>query len=518
MARSGSVRLTLEEDQASLWRSGGEARRAAAVSYGGEDMHFIAVEQRGDAAPSPAPPTTPPRKKIIVVDERKFVKPSDPRPRDANGNLAPPPDYQPRGERDTEFEGRGNFTEDVRAVAQALRINGVAGVKDLLAGMAPQRSRDVASRLAGDVVAKWDDMTERQRTALIAGRTMRRLAETTDDAERQAKLLKRADELEVIALPPDNPVDWIRAAAFGAKVQKPKIAHPTVANLKLETEPDGTVLMYRGQPAKERGLGQYTGRIWTTDLARALRNAPTGELYVVRVKPDELAQASPSSSRAGKVRADETRFTLSAELAKRGKRYDADAELMAKARQAAVGGVTNPGRGDVTETVRKRADKLTAGAIFQRLSAAADQPAVPHPAQPKMMLLQEADGHVLMFQGRNPEKTIGSTGERIYTTDVERAIRGANGGEVRVIRIPVDELEKARPRSGVNGRIDPAESVFVLDRDLAWKAELVEGAPDMLQAAVRQALELAPEAKYTRSMDDVEALIRLREVIEECKP
>lgn len=413
----------------------------------------------------------------------------------------------------------GAMERNVGVLMEALRDEGPDGVRRALLAMGRPAARDVAARLAGDKVLSFETMTPRQKVDLITARVLRRWSQALGDDPAAVQARELSDAIEAEAFPEAPPLDIERARAFGAKApDKPKVAHPVHAELKLPLEKDGTVLMFRGDDPARPPKGKFGGRIFTTDLVRALRNAPAGDVMVVRVTPEELAQVDPRKTTVrGRpaVKPDESTFTLSEALAGRARAFKDEPEMRARAAQAARGGLRDAGLKDLAGKTLQRATKRAAGAILKGLEAGIKD-TVAHPKEAKLKLVLEDDGTVLMFQGRTAGKTPGPVGARVFTTDVERALRDSPEGDIRVVRVPKEQLKDADPRL-TGGKIAAGEKVFVLSEELAGLAERMEGVPDMLRQAVREALDKAPEAALMRSMDDVEMLLRMREVIEECK-
>lgn len=265
----------------------------------------------------------------------------------------------------TALEGRPvpeahGFGAGVGDILRALKTGGTKAAGKAVTEMAPAKLRDAAARLAGEMGAGFEPLSPKAKAALLSARGLRRWADELGESDPAAGGLRRmADELEASAFPPEKPVDWTRAAEFGARpADKPKIAHPNHAGLKIATEPDGTVLMFHGVNPDAK-VGRFGRRIFTTDLERALKNVGAGELRVVRLAPEELALADPRRTTGGRVKADEQTFVLDEAIAARAETAPAGIEaLLPKAVRAALGNAPEAGfrrsMDDVEALIRMR--------------------------------------------------------------------------------------------------------------------------------------------------------------------
>jgi hypothetical protein len=173
--------------------------------------------------------------------------------------------------------------------------------------------------------------------------------------------------------------------------------------------------------------------------------------------------------------------------------------------------------GDLRARLLAAADDLDILAKVPQPEARPNEPPLPrnfvsHPEHKQVRFELRDDGMVRLYRGERPDRAAkGAFGHRLFTTDLERALRNvrAEGGILRTIDVPEARLGELDPRrSGDRKVVNPGTDVFTLPEDLAAAAKSVDGeALSVLDAATRAA---APRAEMPRrATSDVDALGRL---------
>lgn len=466
---------------------------------------------------------------------------------------------------DLKLNSRG-FEKPAFLLMEAMRAGGVPAVQRAIGQLGPARLSDAIGRLAGDMTREATELPLPRQAMLLGGRALRRLGDELGPGERPAQLRERLDtmaadlEARAFAQEAGDPdlVARFRTETL-AKLGK-TIRHPEFPQVELPVAADGTVALYRGVAAGP-ARGRMGHLVFTTDLERALRNAKDGRLDMIRLP---VARAGDLEARSGgdrmSVPAGTDVFILPDDLAGTARtiageaarllpaavraaldetpagRLMRDANEMKTARALLVSDVMRdfaalpeaqrvPAAGASTGTLRVLLDKLVAKRLEPIRKAAGERKVgdprpqlggetIAHPMNDKLLLPLDADRMIRLY------RVSPKTGEQVsFTTDLEAALKKAVRGEVEMVAVPAARVGEIEPKSFmVEGKASAGEREFFLSEGLREAMTRVDGrTARMVPAAVKAALDAAPEVSLTRSLDDAEALMRLKEIVEMCR-
>lgn len=443
--------------------------------------------------------------------------------------------------------GRGNpATVDTVGVLSAYDAHGVGGVREFLGGMAPARRRDLAARLAGDMVAEATALGRKAFTELMTARALRH-AGSFLGGDHGARLVAAAKDMEKAALakpkageelqPRDRFAETRGSQAQGVeritadhslaeKAQQLRAAAAAIEDWRNHV-PDRKQAEFqrieREIVAQEGGAGAMQAldaafdrvapmrqKIVDAAMARAekrgleperwrdvLKNSERAQIAAFERMLDDMLQGRMPNALNRDVlrRLYEDRQRIE-DLARKDRAKKLDEALRLKDQAAAI-------------------ERKMEGQFIGRVT-------IPHPDHGNVKLPVNADGTVTFYRGEKRGQQMRGATHRMFTTDLDRAREFAGrDGVIHQVEVPQDKLKEAQPRPSSRddaGKVRDGQTVFTLSDDLAKRAR--ETAPEgSLEAKALEAAEgeHGGEISLERGLAEADGLERMRDIIEWCK-